>query len=55
MLTNKAVTTGFTGYGRNTNNVYFGYLNEGIDFEMDNCTTDNLVSVGHGGKEKSVN
>lgn len=54
MLTNKAVTTGFTGYGRNTNNVYFGYLDEGIDFEMDNCTTDNLVSVGHGGKEKSV-
>ena len=54
MLTNNAVTTGFTGYGRNTNNVYFGYLNEGIDFEMDNCTTDNLVSVGHGEKEKSV-
>lgn len=53
-LTNNAVTTGFTGYGRNTNNVYFGYLDEGIDFEMDNCTTDNLVSVGFGEKETMV-
>ena len=53
-LTNTAVTTGFTGYGRNINNVYFGYLDEGIDFEMDNCTTDNLVSVGFGEKETMV-
>lgn len=53
-LTNNAVTTGFTGYGRNINNVYFGYLDEGIDFEMDNCTTDNLVSVGFGEKETMV-
>lgn len=53
-LKNNAVTTGFTGYGRNTNNVYFGYLDEGIDFEMDNCTTDNLVSVGFGEKETMV-
>lgn len=53
-LTNNAVTAGFTGYGRNINNVYFGYLDEGIDFEMDNCTTDNLVSVGFGEKETMV-
>ena len=53
-LTNNAVKTGFTGYGRNINNVYFGYLDEGIDFEMDNCTTDNLVSVGFGEKETMV-
>lgn len=52
-LTNNAVTTGFTGYGRNINNVYFGYLDEGIDFEMDNCTTDNLVSVGFGRKRNN--
>ncbi len=52
-LTNTAVITG-SGYGRNNNNVYFGYLDEGIDLEMDNCTTDNLVSAGYGQKEKSV-